>query len=178
MGVSCRRLDASQKKNTSHHMLLLSFVIILQSCYKRQQHLRTTQHITSMLLSPRNHRIPIYRFCLQTAFRARMRIFKSGISGSDATIFCNHLANSLQKIVASQKTEHMLLSATIFCIILQSCYKMISSTAQTQRSNAIFLSSCKLFAPQTKIFENRKTFRTVVLSTFQVTVSQIQYSNP
>jgi hypothetical protein len=32
--------------------------------------------------SPRNHRIPIYRFCLQTAFRARMRIFKSGISGS------------------------------------------------------------------------------------------------
>jgi uncharacterized protein YjbI with pentapeptide repeats len=32
--------------------------------------------------SPRNPRIPIYRFCLQTAFRARMRIFKSGISGS------------------------------------------------------------------------------------------------
>ncbi len=33
-------------------------------------------------VSPRNPRIPIYRFCLQTAFRARMRIFKSGISGS------------------------------------------------------------------------------------------------
>jgi hypothetical protein len=32
---------------------------------------------------PRNPRFPIYRLCLKTAFRARMRIFKSGISGSD-----------------------------------------------------------------------------------------------
>jgi hypothetical protein len=36
-----------------------------------------------MTRSPLNPRIPIYRFRLQTAFRARMRIFKSGISGSD-----------------------------------------------------------------------------------------------
>ncbi len=30
-----QRIVASQKTNTSHHMLLPSFVIILQSCYKR-----------------------------------------------------------------------------------------------------------------------------------------------
>ncbi len=32
--------------------------------------------------SPRNPRFPIYRFSSQTAFRARVSIFKSGISGS------------------------------------------------------------------------------------------------
>jgi hypothetical protein len=32
--------------------------------------------------SPRNPRIPIYQFSLQTAFRARTCIFKSGISGA------------------------------------------------------------------------------------------------
>jgi hypothetical protein len=60
------------------------------------------------------------RRLLQTAFRSRMSIFKSGISGSDgitshvATLFCNHLAKLLHKIVASQKTNtsHV---ATIFC---------------------------------------------------------------
>ncbi len=31
---------------------------------------------------PRNPRFPIYRLCLQTSFRTRMRIFQSGISGS------------------------------------------------------------------------------------------------
>jgi hypothetical protein len=36
----------------------------------------------------------------------------------------------------------------------------------------------KAYAPQTKIFENRKTFPTVVLSTFQVTVAKIYYTNP
>ncbi len=42
-----------------------------------------------------------------------------------ATIFCNHLANLLQKIAASQKNQHIASHvATIFCIILQSCYKI------------------------------------------------------
>jgi hypothetical protein len=39
---------------------------------------QTVQRATS----PRNPRIPIYRFCLQTAFRASTCIFKSVISGS------------------------------------------------------------------------------------------------
>jgi hypothetical protein len=38
-----------------------------------------------------------------------------------ATIFCYHLAKLLQKIVATQKNQHMLLLS--FVIILQSCYK-------------------------------------------------------
>ena len=33
--------------------------------------------------SPRNPRFPIVHFDLQTAFRARVSIFKSGISGSE-----------------------------------------------------------------------------------------------
>jgi hypothetical protein len=52
-------------------LMLCSFVTYLQDGF-------TSTHACS----PRNPRIPIYRFCLQTAFRARMRIFKSGISGS------------------------------------------------------------------------------------------------
>ncbi len=51
-------------------------------------------------IRPRNPRIPIARFDIQTAFRARLNIFKSGISGSgwdvfvflDAMIFCNKFA--------------------------------------------------------------------------------------
>jgi hypothetical protein len=34
---------------------------------------------------------------------------------SHATIFCNHLANLLQKIIASQKPTHHITVATIFC---------------------------------------------------------------
>ncbi len=98
------KIVASQKTNTSPRMLL-SFVIILQSCYKDSS-IAENQHIAS-----------------------------------NATIFCNHLAKLLQKIVASQKPTHRMRLS--FVTILQS------------------------YAPQTKIFKNRKTFPTVVLSTFQ-----------
>ncbi len=66
--------------------MLLSFVIILQSCYKRSQRIQKTN------------------------------------TSQHATIFCNHLAKLLQKIIASRKpTHHSLLLS--FVIILQSCYK-------------------------------------------------------
>ncbi len=66
---SCyKRSEHPRKPNTSHHMLLLSFVIILQSCYKRSEHPRKPTHHV-------------------------------------ATIFCNHLAKLLQKIIASQKNQ-------------------------------------------------------------------------
>ncbi len=66
-------------KTSTHHKLLLSFVIILQSCYKKSS-MPENQHIASHV----------------------------------ATIFCNHLAKLLQKIIASLKTNtsHV---ATIFC---------------------------------------------------------------
>jgi hypothetical protein len=48
------------------------------------------------------------------------------IASHVATIFCNHLANVLQKLVASEKTQHIASHATIFCIILQTCYKRAS----------------------------------------------------
>jgi hypothetical protein len=70
---------------------------------------------------------------LKMLIRARNAVWMSkraigirGFRGLDvATIFCNHLAKLLQKIVASQKNQliasvMLLLS---FVIILQTCYK-------------------------------------------------------
>jgi hypothetical protein len=51
---------------------MLSFVTICEMMTKE-----------SMRCRPRNPRIPIARFDAHAAFRARMNIFKSGISGSD-----------------------------------------------------------------------------------------------
>ncbi len=52
---------------------------------------------------PRNPRIPIARFDIQTAFRARMSIFKSGISGSGeysfwATFIWNYFENTFPNV--------------------------------------------------------------------------------
>ena len=66
-----------------------------------------------------------------------------------AMIFCNNFARWLQKIIATQKNQHI--------IPMQSRHRSMLLS---------FVSSCKLHAPQTKIFENQKTFRTVALSTF------------
>ena len=45
-----QKIMASQKPNTSHNRMPLSFVIILQSCYKRSQHPRKTKTSHHMLL--------------------------------------------------------------------------------------------------------------------------------
>ncbi len=46
-----QKIVASQKTNTSHHMLLLSLVIILQSCYKKIMSSQETNTSHRMLLS-------------------------------------------------------------------------------------------------------------------------------
>jgi hypothetical protein len=81
----------------------------------------TSHHVATR---PRNPRIPIALFVTQTAFRARMNIFKSGISGSGCYYLLNRLAKLLQKIIASHKNpaHRMLLS---FVIILQSWTKSL-----------------------------------------------------
>ena len=86
-------MTSGQKDQHIASQLLLSFVIILQSCYKRLIASQKDQHITHV-----------------------------------ATIFCNHLAKMLQKIVAFQKTQqcptHRIAHAMLlsFVVILQSCY--------------------------------------------------------
>jgi hypothetical protein len=86
---------------------MLSFVIILQSCYKNHS-IPETQHIAS-------HAI----FCNHLA-KLLQKIIASQKNQHIAShaIFCNHLAKLLQKIIASQKpnTSHRMLS---FVIILE-----------------------------------------------------------
>ena len=61
------------RRSSMHLACWLCFVNpSLQYCYKESV-------VWLLACSPLNPRISIYRFYLQTAFRARMRIFKSGI---------------------------------------------------------------------------------------------------
>ncbi len=104
-----------------HHMLpILSFVSILQSCYKRSQHPRN-QHIASHVATifcnhlakllqkiiasnktNTSHDSTNFVIVLQICYKRSSQKYQ-GISHV-TTIFCNHLAKLLQKIVASQKT--------------------------------------------------------------------------
>jgi hypothetical protein len=59
--------------------------ILARWVYKKHQSSETRPR-------PRNPRIPIVRFDIQTAFRARMNIFKSGISWSDSPLNLDELS--------------------------------------------------------------------------------------
>ncbi len=112
----CKRFARGVQKNTHAFENIMAM-----RCYRQ----RMLFFCKRFAISPRNPRIPIYRFCLQTAFRARMRIFKSGISGSvcnrlqtkgahwvhysDALLFCERrwpLANLLQKKSIQPNATH------------------------------------------------------------------------
>jgi glutamate-1-semialdehyde aminotransferase len=55
------------------------------------------------------------------------------IASHVATIFCNHLANLLQKIIASKKTQHIASHvATIFCNHLAKLLQKIIASHKTQ----------------------------------------------
>ncbi len=86
-----QKIIASQKNQHIASQLLPSFVIILQSCYKRWQHTRKTNT---------SHR---------------------------ATIFCNHLAKLLQKMVASQKNQHIASNYYLCNHLAKLLQKMVAS---------------------------------------------------
>ena len=133
-----KKIIASQKNNTSHHNMLLYFVIILQSLPSQTKILEVRTNFSecgfealfkgvSTVFGPRN-----VETCFENALwnvgSAFQNLRLGGVNfarwlqkivasqenqhiASHATIFCNHLAKLLQKIVASQKpntSHHML----------------------------------------------------------------------
>ncbi len=94
-----------------------------------------------------------------------------------------HLAKLLQKIVASQKNQHITCCYYLLYHLAKLLQKIVASQKNQHIPEHIASHACVLYCKpilqqlyarrrrsgdsQTKIFENLKTFRTVVLSTFQ-----------
>ncbi len=142
---SCYKRSQHPRKPT-HHMLLLSFVIILQSCYKRSQHPRKPTHHMSFVIilqscykisqhprKPTHHMLLlIFVIILQSCYKRSQHPRKTSTSHV-ATIFCNHLAKLLQKIIAPQKNQHITHVASTNCAIsrpLLNGFKLVCVSTQ------------------------------------------------
>jgi hypothetical protein len=77
---------------------------------------------------------PCRRFDIQTAFRARMNIFKSGISGSERNR--DSASGVAIRRVVTDATFQLLSS---FVIILQTCYKKIAAIEKRQSMSGYYL---------------------------------------
>jgi hypothetical protein len=84
-------------------MLLLSFVIILQSCYKDTRK-PSTSHVAT-----------IFWIILQSCYKSSWHIPENPAHH----MLLSSFANLLQRIVSIEPTHHMASHTIIFCIILQ-----------------------------------------------------------
>jgi hypothetical protein len=107
-GASCRWLHQSDQR-IIWHIMLSSFVIILQTCYKRY---------ASVGPRARNPRFYFVHTGTKPGFMTKKGHQKSGIPCSDSVLWSD------QRII-----WHSMLSS--FVIILQTCYKKIASVGPT-----------------------------------------------
>ena len=139
-----------------HFSRMLSCVLVACSPDLHfSQFVQTAENPTHHIRA-RNPRFYFVHAGTKPSFLTKMGHQKSGIPCSAsyvATIFCNHLAKLLQKIIASHKQIHHMLLLS-FVIILQSCYKRIVASQKTNTSHVMAIS--QTFQPRFVVYNFRE----------------------